>query len=321
MMPMDPGGHHHNTNMPHTFPVRPMDLIAQQQQEQQQQQQQGYHSNNGGGGGSHRGESVPSGSGHPVGPSPHYFHGPPQSSWLESHPRGQGPHARPPPPNPNNNNGGQPRRSPRGNPGFRFDFPPPHHMHPHHARLSSGPGGNGGGGGGGGGPGGPSQGHHVMSQQRGGPSPRGGGPVGATRGPPAMRPLPPGAGGGGGGGPRRKPEHLHLVGPLGDPMFAGSSGACGGGGNGGGGGAGGCGGEGNLGMETVSRVLIPNCKIGAVIGKGGAIIKHIREVSRRVKERGMLGIFRVASERFGSERRQGCSLRLASYSTTNAQRG
>lgn len=43
---------------------------------------------------------------------------------------------------------------------------------------------------------------------------------------------------------------------------------------------GGGGGEGgSLGMETVSRVLIPNCKIGAVIGKGGAIIKHIREVS------------------------------------------
>ncbi|CAM9663880.1 unnamed protein product, partial [Choristocarpus tenellus] len=33
------------------------------------------------------------------------------------------------------------------------------------------------------------------------------------------------------------------------------------------------------GPETVSRVLIPNLKIGAVIGKGGAIIKHIREVS------------------------------------------
>ena len=96
-----------------------------------------------------------------------------------------------------------------------------------------------------------------------------------------MRPLPPGAGGGGGGGgPRRKPEHLHLVGPLRDPMFVGSSSACGGGGNGGAGGTGGCGGEGNLGMETVSRVLIPNCKIGAVIGKGGAIIKHIREVRR-----------------------------------------
>lgn len=76
-------------------------------------------------------------------------------------------------------------------------------------------------------------------------------------------------------GPRRRPEHLHLVGPLGDPMFVGSptvvahSGGCGGGGGGG---------EGNTGPETVSRVLIPNCKIGAVIGKGGAIIKHIREV-------------------------------------------
>ncbi|CAN0552367.1 unnamed protein product, partial [Ectocarpus sp. 12 AP-2014] len=40
-------------------------------------------------------------------------------------------------------------------------------------------------------------------------------------------------------------------------------------------------------METVSRVLIPNCKIGAVIGKGGAIIKHIREVR---------GLARVAAD-------------------------
>ena len=61
-----------------------------------------------------------------------------------------------------------------------------------------------------------------------------------------------------------------MVGPLGDPMFVGSPGSCGSMGLGGA--------EANLGMETVSRVLIPNCKIGAVIGKGGAIIKHIREV-------------------------------------------
>lgn len=87
-----------------------------------------------------------------------------------------------------------------------------------------------------------------------------------------MRPLPNAAGGGGGAcGPRRRPENLHLVGPLGEPMFVGSPTTCGG--NGGLGG-----GEGNPGMETVSRVLISNCKIGAVIGKGGAIIKHIREV-------------------------------------------
>ena len=64
-----------------------------------------------------------------------------------------------------------------------------------------------------------------------------------------------------------------MVGPLADPMFVGSPGA-----GGGGMGLGGGGDQGNLGMETVSRVLIPNCKIGAVIGKGGAIIKHIREV-------------------------------------------
>ncbi|KAG5189150.1 hypothetical protein JKP88DRAFT_347756 [Tribonema minus] len=31
--------------------------------------------------------------------------------------------------------------------------------------------------------------------------------------------------------------------------------------------------------EAMSRVLIPNAKIGAVIGKGGAIVKHIRECS------------------------------------------
>lgn len=111
--------------------------------------------------------------------------------------------------------------------------------------------------------------HHHQQQQRGMPSPRSG-PVGAGAGrgpPPTMRPLPPN--GSGGGGPRRRPEHL-VVGPLGDPMFVGSQGACGSMGLGGG--------EANLGMETVSRVLIPNCKIGAVIGKGGAIIKHIREV-------------------------------------------
>ena len=121
-----------------------------------------------------------------------------------------------------------------------------------------------------------------------------------------MRPLPPGAGGGGGGGgPRRKPEHLHLVGPLGDPMFMGSSSACGGGGGGGGGGAGGCGGEGNLGMETVSRVLIPNCKIGAVIGKGGAIIKHIREVRKQGINRGAhkSDRYRAASKGLGRKRK------------------
>lgn len=122
-----------------------------------------------------------------------------------------------------------------------------------------------------------------------------------------MRPLPPGAGGGGGGGgPRRKPEHLHLVGPLGDPMFMGSSSACGGGGGAGGGGAGGCGGEGNLGMETVSRVLIPNCKIGAVIGKGGAIIKHIREVRREVKGEEGWGCRVVSAEGFGSKGTRVC---------------
>lgn len=91
-----------------------------------------------------------------------------------------------------------------------------------------------------------------------------------------MRPLPPNVVGG--GGLRRRPEH-HMVGPLGDPIFVGSPGTSGVGM----GLVGGCGGgEGNLGMETVSRVLIPNCKIGAVIGKGGAIIKHIREVRQRL---------------------------------------
>ncbi len=63
-------------------------------------------------------------------------------------------------------------------------------------------------------------------------------------------------------------------------MFVGSPGAMGGMGMGMGSG------EGGLGMETVSRVLIPNCKIGAVIGKGGAIIKHIREVRQSRQERG-----------------------------------
>lgn len=254
----------------HPFVLRPMDLMAQQQE-------QIHHHNNNVSGSSRRGD-VPPASVPPLGPAPHHFHGPPPPGWMEAHPRGQAAHPRAPPPASNNNCvAGHPRRSPRGNPAFRFDFAPPHHMHPHHARHPSGPGGGPGGGSGAGGcggsgPGGPPPGqHHLLSQQRGVPSPRGG-PVGAARGPPpAMRPLPTGA-----SGPRRRPEHLHLVGPLGDPMFVGSPTACG---SGVGAGCGGCGGDGNnAGMETVSRVLIPNCKIGAVIGKGGAIIKHIREV-------------------------------------------
>lgn len=96
------------------------------------------------------------------------------------------------------------------------------------------------------------------------------GAAGGRGPPPPMRPLPPN--GGGGSGPRRRPEHM-MMGSLGDPVFVGSPGTCGGGMGLSGGSEGS-----NLGMETVSRVLIPNCKIGAVIGKGGSIIKHIREV-------------------------------------------
>lgn len=248
---MDPGPHH---QMPNPF------LRAQEQQ--------GYHSSsnsgaNSGGTGSRRG-----GDG-----APHHFHGPPPAGWIESQaaaPRGQQQQQQQqrPTPSPTASNSSNPlRRSPRGNPAtfHRFEngnsFPPPPQHHHHGMHLSSGGGG-------------PPPGHHHGStsqqqqqqQQRGVPSPRGG-PVGAGRGPPPIRSLPPN--GHGGGGPRRRPEHL-MVGPLGDPMFVGSPGTMGGMGMGGG--------EGGLGMETVSRVLIPNCKIGAVIGKGGAIIKHIREV-------------------------------------------
>lgn len=194
--------------------------------------------------------------------TPHHFQGPPPPGWIESHASSRGQEQRSTQPNPL-------RRSPRGSPAtFRFEnsYPPPTH-HSVHARHLSGGGGSGGGGGGG-----PPPGHHgggglsSHHQQRGVPSPRGG-PVGTGRGPPPpMRPLPPN--GSSGSGPRRRPEHL-MIGPLGDPMFGGSMGLGGG--------------EANLGMETVSRVLIPNCKIGAVIGKGGAIIKHIREVRGGVR--------------------------------------
>lgn len=162
--------------------------------------------------------------------------------------------------------GGPPRRSPRAGSVFRFDFPPPHHhMHPppppSHGRQHSG---------------GPSVGSPFISvQHRGVPSPRNVGGVG----PPTLQQHRPqlvrvgGPGGGLGGpafGPRRRLERLHFVGPFGEPVSVGSPTAA----------IGGVGGEGevNSGPETVSRVLIPNCKIGAVIGKGGAIIKHIREV-------------------------------------------
>lgn len=255
---MDPGsGQHHH--MPHPFA---------------RTQEQGYHSNNNNSGVGNSSTSASSRRGVDIAhtATPHHFQGPPPPGWIESHAassRGQE-HRSTQPPNPNN----PLRRSPRGNPAatFRFEnsYPPPTH-HSVHARHLSG--GGGGGSSGGGGP--PPQGHHgggglsshQQQQQRGMPSPRGG-PVGSGRGPPPpMRPLPPN--GSGGGGPRRRPEHL-MVGPLGDPMFVGSPGTCGSMGVGSG--------EANLGMETVSRVLIPNCKIGAVIGKGGAIIKHIREV-------------------------------------------
>eukprot|EP00752_Nemacystus_decipiens_P002137 g2037.t1 len=246
-MIIDPGPHHH---MPHPFA---------------RTQEQGYHSNNSGVGNSSTSTSSRRGGDLAHAATPHHFQGPPPPGWIESHAassRGQEQRSTQPAPNPL-------RRSPRGNPAtFRFDnsYPPPTHHSVHVRHLSGGGGGGppppGHHGGGGGLPS-----HHHQQQQRALPSPRGG-PVGAGRGPPPMRPLPPN--GSGGGGPRRRPEHL-MVGPLGDPMFVGSPGTYGSMGLGGA--------EANLGMETVSRVLIPNCKIGAVIGKGGAIIKHIREVS------------------------------------------
>lgn len=162
-----------------------------------------------------------------------------------------------------------PRRSHRGiKPAFQHDSRPSHHIHQYNRWHSPGPLGPGVRGGGGGVAGSvhplvqPQQ-HCALLSQRAGPALLG------TRGCSPMRPLPPGAGG---GPPRLRPEHhVHLMGPLWDSMFFGAPTAYG---------AGGRAEEVfNLTMETVSRVLIPNCKIGAVIGKGGAIIKHIREVS------------------------------------------
>lgn len=250
-------------------------------------------------------------------PGAHHFHGPPPQGWLETHHRGSGgsggvggggrhsstggsgggsAHQQPT---------GPPRRSPRTGPAFRFDFPPPQHHHNMHSSsaqhqqqgrhqhqqqqqrpAASGSGGDVASGGGGptatAGAGAGSGGEQFISaqQQRHVPSPRNG--MGGTlqhqqqQRPQAMRP----------GvavvcGPRRRPEHLRLVGPLGEPMFVGSPTSIAMSSCGSGSGGSGCGAEANTGPETVSRVLIPNCKIGAVIGKGGAIIKHIREVRKR----------------------------------------
>lgn len=243
-------------------------------------------------------------------PGAHQFHSP--QGWLEVHPRGGGAShgmgggggGRPgqhsaaaahPQPTGIPQTGGPPRRSPRaGGPVFRSDFPPQHHhMHPPPPPQQHGRQHHPSSGGGGGGSGAPlsASDQFMATQQRRVGSPRNGGCGGGALvvGPPSlqqqqqqqqrsqtMRAGGPGAGAGGlVCGPRRRPEHLHLVGPLGEPMFVGSPTAVSHGGGGGGG-------EGNTGPETVSRVLIPNCKIGAVIGKGGAIIKHIREVRGRL---------------------------------------
>lgn len=164
-----------------------------------------------------------------------------------------------------------PRRSHRGiKPAFQHDSRPSHHLHQYNGWHSSGPMGPGVGGGGGDVCGSV---HPLVQQQqhRALPSQRAGPALLGTRGCSPMRPLPPGAGG---GPPRLRPEHhVRLMGPLWDSMFLGAPTAYS---------AGGRAEEVfNHTMETVSRVLIPNCKIGAVIGKGGAIIKHIREVSAR----------------------------------------
>lgn len=185
----------------------------------------------------------------------HQFHGQPPPTWVEAQSRGaQGPsitagvgHSA----SQGIPHAGGPRRSPRGNVGpvLRFELPAPHHIHPLHPRphpsgTSAGPG------------------HHLVQR----PNPRGCGiglhPGALQQRSNVMR-APPGAPV---CGPRRRSEHPQLVGPMGEPIFVGSHAVNGG--------------ETNAGPETVSRVLIPNCKIGAVIGKGGAIIKHIREVSK-----------------------------------------
>ncbi|CAM9807502.1 unnamed protein product, partial [Ectocarpus sp. 4 AP-2014] len=273
-MIMDPAGHHHHHHHHHHMP-RP---FLRQQHDEQAAYNHGSHSSSSASKSSAAGavnprHDTPHGGTPPPPLGSHHFHAPPPSGWIERQQQHQQPSRSSTPSSSStnssissaasNNNPPVPRRSPRGSPAsLRFDggsFPPVlhHNMHPRH--LGGPPSAAGGAGG-----------------QRGMPSPRSR-PVGAAgRGPPPpMRPLPQNVGGV--GGPCRRPEHL-MVGPLGDPMFGGSPGTCGGGmGLGGGGGGGGEGGS--LGMETVSRVLIPNCKIGAVIGKGGAIIKHIREVS------------------------------------------
>lgn len=238
MVPVDPGGHPHPISA-HPFGLRHIESLTP---DQIYARREATHS-------APPPQAMSSGA--------HQFHPPPHPGWIEAQPRGtQGPSMSSVAPGTSQGipHGGGPRRSPRGTAGamFRFELQAPPPIHTLHSRAH---------------PSGPStgSGHHIVQQR---PSPRGCG-IGVHPGAlqqrsnvmraPSSAPVP---------GHRRRPEHLQLVGPLGEPMFVGSPAANVG--------------EASTGPETVSRVLIPNCKIGAVIGKGGAIIKHIREVGDEV---------------------------------------
>ena len=84
-----------------------------------------------------------------------------------------------------------------------------------------------------------------------------------------MRPLPPGDRDRDGPPSLRKADLFHPLASLRETLFLGSPLTHG---------LGGYAGEMNPCVEAGSRILIANSKIGAVIGRGGAIIRHIREV-------------------------------------------